>query len=806
MNGGTVFPRRPLGKALGLLAAASLLLAGCSSFFQTSAPQREGSLVAAGLSAPVEVVRDAYGIPHITASNDHDLYFAQGFVHAQDRLFQMDMERRVARGELAEIYGEQALPADRLFRHLGFAARAPALLASLPEGTQTIARAYCDGVNAAMASLRAWPVEFRLLFAAPREFTPEDVVSIGLLKSFGLAQWGEEIALYRAWGTLPREKAEELMPRAAPGSPVVAPGFVASTAPAITPSFLSEGLASLRRSVGELPRAGGSNAWAVSGGKSATGRPLLANDPHILLPCPSLWYEIHLVAPGVDVYGVSFPGAPSVVIGHTPDIAWGFTNVMLDDADFFVEKVEGERVMFRGKWVPMTKRIEKIRVKGRKEETVVVHETPHGPILSPVLPGVSGALSLRWVGFDGGDPLGTLHALNRARNRKEFVAALSGFPHPAQNIVYADREGNIGVVTAGWIPLRKGGKSLLPVPGDTGEWEWTGTVPFSGNPRVWNPPEGFVAAANFPPAGNSYGHYISRLYEPPDRGKRIIRMLSEEQTFSVEKFERMQQDVSRPDAAGAVSLAVRVARQRERESQDFRDAARILSGWDLRASGDSPGAALYEVFYETMIENAFRDDLGPGLFDEVTRTSRLLWNAMDRAIERRDSLFLENRETGVKESLDDLAARSLLDAMAFLKHRLGKIDSTWRWDRLHRVTFGHPFGKKRYLRRWFDIGPHPVPGDGRTVFKEEFRHGTDFSVLVGPSVRQVVPLGLRSMARSVITTGQSGHFFERHYRDQAPLWLSGKSHPAWTDKKEIRENAESVLRLLPPDLKKRGRS
>jgi penicillin amidase len=510
--------------ALRLLAAAFLLLASCSSFFRTSVPQREGQIVVAGLSAPVEIVRDTYGIPHITSSNDHDLYFAQGYVHAQDRLFQMDMERRLARGELSEIYGERAFPADRLFRYLGFAARAPGILASLPEKTREMIRAYCEGVNASMAALRAWPVEFRLLRTPPRDFLPEDVAAIGLLKSFGLAQWQEEVTLYRAWRKLPRGKAEELMPRVPAGSPVVAPGFAAS---APVPSILLDGLASLKWAAGDLPRSGGSNAWAVSGDRSVTGRPLLANDPHILLPCPSLWYEIHLVAPGVDVYGVSFPGAPSVVIGHNPDIAWGFTNVMLDDADFFVERVDGDRVMFRGKWIPMTKRVEKIRVRGKKGEVLTVWETPHGPVLSPILAGSSAALALRWVGFDGGDALGALHALNRARNRKEFLAAVSGFPHPAQNIVYADREGNIGAVTAGRIPVRKGGSSLLPVPGDTGEWEWTGTVPFSGNPRVWNPPERVVVAANFPPAGNSYRHYISRLYEPPDRGKRILRMLSE---------------------------------------------------------------------------------------------------------------------------------------------------------------------------------------------------------------------------------------------------------------------------------------
>lgn len=782
----------------GTVLAAFLLLSSCSSFFQTSVPQRKGALAVPGLSAPVEIVRDRYGIPHIRASNDRDLYFAQGFVHAQDRLFQMDMERRVARGELAELYGRQALPSDRLFRHLGFSARAPDLVAALPDATRAFIGAYCDGVNASMESLAGWPAEFRLLRSAPRKFIPEDVVALGLLKSFGLAQWAEEATLLRNREALPPGKAEEIMPRVAPGSPVVAPGFAVPRSRGLSPSVLIEGLASLRRSGGDLPRSGGSNAWAVSGKRSVTGLPILANDPHLLLSCPSLWYEIHLQSPGVDVYGVSFPGAPCVVIGHNPDIAWGFTNVMLDDADFFVERVNGDKVMFRSRWVPMTTRIEKIRIRGEEEETITVWETPHGPVLSPLPAGSDAALSLRWVGFDGGDALGSLHALNRARNRVEFLEAVSSFPHPAQNVVYADREGNIGAVTAGWIPLRRGGRTLLPVPGDTGDWEWTGKVPFPENPRVWNPPEGMVVAANFPPAGDSYGHYISRLYEPPDRGMRILRMLSGEEKFSVGTFERMQRDVERQGAGRAVDLAVRAARRRERTSPDFREAAAILAGWDLRASRDSRGAALYEVYYVKMVENLFRDDLGPSLFEENARASRLLWNAMDRALERGDSLFLENTATGTRESLEDLAARSLLDAMAFLRHRLGGASSTWSWGRLHRVTFEHPFGRKRYLRRWFNVGPHSVAGDGRTVFKEEFSLGTDFSVEVGPAMRQVVPLGFRSMARSVINTGSSGHFFERHYRDQSPLWLSGESHPAWTDPAGILENAESVLRLAPP--------
>jgi penicillin amidase len=525
----------------------------------------------------------------------------------------------------------------------------------------------------------------------------------------------------------------------------------------------------------------------------------------MVLPCPSLWYEVHLKTPGVDVYGVSFPGAPGVVIGHNPKIAWGFTSAMLDDADFFVEKVDGDMVMSRGKWVPVTLRVETIRVKGGIDEVVTVRETPHGPILSPVLPGVSSQLSFHWVGYDGGDPVGALYALNRARNRDEFVAALSVFPHPAQNVLYADEEGNIGVVMAGRIPVRKGGAGLLPVPGDTGEWDWRGFVPFSGNPRVWNPPEHFVAAANFPPAGKEFPHYLSRLYEPHDRGKRIRRMLGAKEKFSANDFERMQMDVLLPDAAKAVSLAIQVARKREAESPVFREAGDILSGWDLAAGADSRGALLYEVFYEKLIENVFLPHLGGDLYDEFSRSSRLAWNAMDRAIERGDSHFFLNEATGRKDSLEDLAARSLFSAMSFLKDRLGSVSSTWTWGRLHQVTFEHPFGKKRYLQRWFNIGPSAVGGDGKTVFKEEFRHGTDFQVLVGPAMRQVVPLGFRKQARSVITTGASGHFFERHYRDQFTLWLSGKSHPAWTNREDVEANAEARLKLTPKT-KPRGRS
>jgi penicillin amidase len=784
--------------AAGLALAALLLLPACGFLPRDSAPVREGTLPAKGIRAAVSVVRDRFGVPHVQASNDHDLYFAQGYVQAQDRLFQMDLERRMARGELSELFGEATLPADRLFRHLGFGARAGATVAGWPAPTREIVRAYCDGVNASMEALPAWPVELRLLRTPPRPFAPEDVAAVSLLKSFGLAQWQPEEILHRLSFRLSPDRMAEAMPEADPGSPTVAPARGERRA-ALRPSILTEGLASLSAAVGEAPRSGGSNSWVVSGAKSATGRPLLANDPHLFLLSPSVWYEMHLAAPGVDVYGVTFPSAPCVVIGHNPRIAWGFTNLMVDDADFFVERIDGGRAMYRKEWVPLTVRTETIRVRGKRPETIRVHETPHGPILSPVLPGVTAALSLRWAGYDGGDAIGSLHALNRARDRASFLAAVERFPHPCQNVVYADAEGNIGMAMAGRIPLRKGGERLLPVPGDDGEWEWTGYVPFASKPQLWNPPEGFIATANFPVAdAGTFRPYVSRLYEPPDRGRRIRSVLSSRGKFTPADFEALQSDVSAEGGDGTIRLALQVAQRRAGENPAFRDAASLLSAWDRKVSADSAAAAVYEAFRWKLAEALFRDAMGPDLYAAFLGYPRLAWNATDRIVRKGDSAFLADPATGRKASLDDAAARALLGAMEFLRERLGSATSTWRWGTLHQATFSHPFGKNRFLARWFDVGPFPVPGDGRTVFKQEFAEGgKEFPVKVGPSMRMIVSPGDRRSATSSIPTGQSGHFFEGHYADQAKLWLAGKGHPAWTAKADVEANAESRLRLVP---------
>jgi penicillin amidase len=792
------FPFRP-GRVAGLIViSAALLLSGCDTLLGRSAPLRDGTVAAPGLLAPVSVIRDRVGIPHIYAGNDHDLCFAQGYVHAQDRLFQIDLERRLARGELSELFGEATLPADRLFRHLGFGARAGRIVASWPASTRSVVSAYCDGVNAGMKSLRAWPVELRLLRAPPRPFTPEDVAAVSLLKSFGLAQWEPEEILHRLSLRLPPAQFAEAFPEVDPRSPTIVArrDGIAHAAPA--PTILREGIASLAATVG-VPRSAGSNSWVVSGARSASGKPFLANDPHLDLMAPSIWYETHLVAPGVDVHGMSFVCAPGVVIGHNPRIAWGFTNLMADDADFFVERIDGDRVMYRKAWVPLTARTETIRVKDRAPETVVVRETPHGPILSPVLPGVTAALSLRWTGFDGGDPVGALYALDRARDKASFLAALARFPHPCQNVVYADVEGNIGMAMAGNIPVRKGGDRLLPVPGDDGAWEWTGVVPFEEKPQAWNPPEGFVATANFPVADDArFARYVSRLYEPPDRGRRIRAMLSSAKRITPADLEAMQADVSVGEAEATIALAQHVAQRRSGENPAFREAAAMLSSWDRRATADSGATLVYEQFCRKLAERLFAKAMGPALFESFVGYPRLAWNATDRIVRRGDSAFLEEPGTGRRSSLDDVAAGALLDAMASLKERLGSATSTWRWGALHQVTFSHPFGKNRFLSRWFDVGPFPVGGDGRTVSKQEFPLAErDFPVRTGPSMRMIVTPGDRDAARSSIATGQSGHFFEPHYADQVKGWLAGKGHPNRVSKAAVEADAESRLRLLP---------
>lgn len=799
MNGRAGYTPSPF--PLALLLVLLLHLVSCSGCLKSSSPKRNGQ-VTGDVSDVVHVYRDLWGVPHIFADTTGDLLYGQGFVHAQERLFQLDAERRIASGTLSEILGEKTLPVDRLFRILGLKGLAEEIYSRLDGESKYFVDRYVDGVNRYMEVADSLPVEFRLLGFRPERYRADDVILNGLLKSFGLSQWLEKFAYYTVLAKAGPAYFEEINPfHEGPWElEIISPRAV------LEDGLPLRDLANLFDAVSSLssfPVSGGSNSWVISGGKSSDGFPYLANDPHLPLSAPSVWFENHLVSPEISVYGFSFPGTPFVIIGFNKEVAWGLTNVMLDDVDFFFEKEvrKGETYRYRGRDLSFEKRVEKIRIKGKKVQSLEVLRTVHGPVIGGIFPGIDKPFSLRWTAQDAtGKHIRSLFLLNGAKSPEDIRKALSYFELSAQNVLFATRVGDIGYQLAGKIPMRKKNHPPLPVPGDTGEFDWLGYHPFDENPSVLNPPSGFLATANFPPLPRGNGLYISSVYEPPARGKRIIEVLSKKDSLSPGDLKSLQNDVLSLPAEKTVPLILKAVSTRRSIDASYRRALTILSNWDLRMSPDSCGAAIFSVFYEMLLDRVFMDELGKEGLRIFKQTVRVPTVSLDHLLfEKPDSMWFDDGRTPEKENREQIVAETFEEALSYLKDRLGENPDGWAWGKLHRISMRHPFGEKWYLKRFFNIGPEPVGGDSRTVFKTEFPHGLDFSVLVGPSLRMVVSPGKTDEAVVVLSTGQSGHFYEKHYRDQLDLWLQGRYRNVILDRGDIEEHFSHHLWISPPD-------
>jgi penicillin amidase len=785
--------------AFALIFLLSLALLSCSDFLKSSSPKRDGK-ISGDVTAVVHVYRDSWGVPHIYADDISDLLYAQGFVHAQERLFQMDAELRIASGRLSEILGEKTLPIDILFRTLGLARMAEEIYAGMGGKSKAFIDRYTAGVNRYLETATVFPVEFRLLRYSPQNFKGSDVLLLALFKSFGLSQWLEKFAFHSVMIKAGTRHFEDVNPfeRDLWHLDVTSP----RTAWEKTPAFrgLAE-LLDLVSTVSLFPISGGSNSWVISGEKSSDGNPYLANDPHLPLSAPSVWFENHLVSPELNVYGYSFPGAPFVIIGFNEEVAWGFTNVMLDDVSFFIEKEaeKGETYRYMGREVPYGKRREEIQVRGDRAHVLEVRITVHGPVIADLIPGMDGAFAFRWTGQDAtGNHIRSLYLLNRAANARDVKEALSHFELTAQNVLYATRGGDIGYQLAGKIPVRKKNHPPVPVPGYRGEFDWVGYHPYTDNPSDLNPSDGFIATANFPPVPPGSGVYISSVYEPPARGKRIIEVLSGKDSCTPEDLKNLQNDIFSLPARKTVPLILKFAEPEKGDDLAYGKALMILRDWDLKMSADSQGATIFSVFYEMLIDRVFLDELGEEGLKVFKQTLRVPVVSLDHLLfENPGSVWFDDVTTTERETREQIVADTFKETVAFLKKRLGENPLGWRWGELHRIIMRHPFGEKWYLKKFFNIGPEPVGGDGRTVFKTEFPHGLDFSALVGPSLRMVVSPSKTDDAAMVISTGQSGHFYEKHYRDQTKLWLEGRYRKVILNTGEVKEHFTHHLLIEP---------
>jgi len=718
----------------------------------------DGELRTAGLEDAVEIRRDRWGVPYIRAATLDDLWFAQGMVTAGERLFQLDLALRLATGRLSEVFADRTLPDDRFARTVGFHLAGERIAAGWSGGSVSMVERFVAGVHAWIDTMPSPPVEYTLLDIVPE--LPRDLGSWAACwahLAWSLSgNWDRELqraALIEAMGP---EMAGKLLPPTAPADPALAAGGLAGR---------------LLRDVPLSGRGLGSNDWVLAGSRTESGKPLLANDPHLLVQRPAPWIELHLSAPGYRARGVAAPFLPGVLLGTTAHHAWGVTNVSGDVSDLYLEELsdDGSAARYLDGWEPLTVRREGIAVRGSARPTMLeVRETRHGPILDSYPLGdidteyrpLQKTYALRWVGREHGAQPDSVLLAARASSFEEFREAVAGLECPGQNFVYADVDGHIGYQCTGRYPIRRSGDGTTPIPGWTGEHEWVGWVPFEELPWAKDPERGYLVTANNRVHDDGYPHLIGNDFHAPYRARRIAERIEELERHTVDSIRAIQLDT--------VSLAARrvLAALHERHPDEF-------GSWDGDMRADSTMAALFNLWVREMARRVIPDEA----VREPYMASReaFLTDALPRLLEG------DLIDTGLVDDAMDAAARH----------------DPAHWGELHQARFAHPLGALRGLEELFVAAELPLGGDEQTVAQASFddRHG--FAVAVVASWRAVYDLADLDRSVGVLPTGNSGNPASPHWNDQAPLWASGEHHGLPFTEGAVDATTVSTLRLTP---------
>ena len=770
----TLRRRAGVGRAAGLVIGGGLTTLAWFHL-QRSMQPRSGRHVLPGLAAPAAATFDKWAIPSISAATEVDVARVQGFIHASDRLWQMELFQRVARGRLAELFGPDALDADRLMRTLDLWSAAGRELDGMAETDRTLLEAYAEGVNARIASWRGpWPPEFLILDIEPQPWSARASLSIGRIMSLDLSDWREELDRMTALATLDAEHRRSL----GAGYPAWGPTILQDTLPSgaappriaftETPVPVDPNpAASSPDPLIYLSRFGfhASNSWALAGSRTADGAPLLANDMHLALRAPSTWYLNSIAAEDSDlaVAGLSIPGTPGVIVGLNRDIAWSFTNAEVDDADFVVEGINLDGSMYRDSddWRPFETRTEEIFVRGRGDpETWVVRSTARGPVITDVVPAGGITLSLLWTGLEPGGPFAALLEMNRASDADAFVAAVAHFRSPHQNVIYVASSGEIGYRMAGSVPLRAAGEGASPISFERLPSGWPGFWPPEAMPAVRDPERGYLVSANNLQARALFGR-VGVYYPSPFRARRIDDLVSRASDWTVEDMREMQLDSHSLWAERYRPRAVRAARRAGLDS-----LALLLERWDLRTETESRGAAPFFTWLYRLRELIVADEFdgGDGWFPDL---------AFMEIVETRDSAWIDDARTPGVERLETLEEEAARTAAAV---------SGRSWGEVHRERSAHPLGTVAWLDRLFGfhVGPYPSRGGPHTVRPDapSLRSRLDSTAWrwpvvseAGPSSRFVARAAPSDMAGYfLLPTGQAGNPLDPHYRDMGGVW------------------------------------
>lgn len=771
-------------------------------------PDYNQNLTIKDLKEPVTVYRDKYGIPHIYAKNEPDLYRVTGYLMAQDRLWEMDLLRRATMGRLAEIFGKELVKSDTLMRALRIDEKSKQMLADNSPKVQMLTQAFSDGVNQYIAQNKdKLPPEFTILGYSPEPWQPVHSLNLVGYMAWDLTfAWQSEVMLHKISKILPPEKFSEMLPHMPYHTQPVFPEFGASATGLNHLDRLENSLLAAGKQLTELGIGvfHGSNNWVVSGKKSVTGKPIFANDMHLGIFAPGIWYQLHQVVENKDgsdalnVTGLALPGQPFIVAGHNNNIAWGMTNVMVDDMDFYLETLNKEnsnQYKLNGQWMDMTVEKEIIHIKGGSQVEETVKYTHRGPVISRFHDIQEQAISMHWIGNEYSNELHSVYLLNRAENWQDFRDAVKTFISVSQNIAYADIDGNIGLQTCAGVPVRKG-NPISVFPGDTDEFDWKGIVPFEELPYSFNPECGHVSSANNRTVPDNYPYYISYWFALPNRIERIREMLNQKEKLSIEDFKKMHADFKSKHVARYLPELLVQAREIKDLSPLETQALQLLSQWDGVMAADSTAATLFEYIFIDMVEQLVHDELDDDLYKEYIGFKILVENLLLNTWNNRQSPWIDNVLTEQIETFGQWLKTSFREGIKHISADMGQDTSEWRWGKKHQLVLRHPLGRVKLLDTLFDFnrGPYSVGGSFHTVCPYNYSLRRPFFSNYGPSHRHIFSTADWDESLSVIPTGVSGIPSSPYYCDQTELYVNNDYHADYLGKEKV--TAKAVFKMI----------
>jgi penicillin amidase len=815
---------------IGIVASLIIIfVVGGYIFYHTltaSLPVYEGELTAPSLKQEVKVYFDSLAVPYIFAKNDEDVAFTLGYLHGRERMFSMDLIRRAGEGRLSEIFGEETVPFDMMFRTVGIYRTAMMIKNKMNPETLKLLEAYSRGVNYYLEEKKnKYPIEFDVLGYQPEEWKPEHSIIIIRMMAWELnLGWWTDLTFTELVQKLGEEKVKEILPGYPENAPTIIPADIKKFAQ-INSDFIKTDK-EFRKFIGMSGTHLGSNNWVVNSQMSSSGKPIIANDTHLAYRAPGIWYAAVIKAPSWNAAGVTLPGVPGIVIGKNDKISWTLTNIMTDETDFYFETLDSSRTKYviDGKWKELEIIKDTIKIRNAGGVPIEIKGTHRGPIISNVHPYTFifnnedksfPPISMHWLGNEFSDEMDAFLKINKAENWNEFKSAVGEFNIPGQNFVYADKEGNIAYVFGGALPIRSDNASTFLFDGSTAKSDWKGFVPRNELPYLFNPSSnlpdgkaGYIATANNKVL-KDFKYYITNLWEPSSRIERITELLKSKNKHSVEDYMYYQVDIYSPYAKTIVPYILSAFENVEIKDENLLESLQLLREWNFEMDKYQQAPAIFLTFFDKLMKNIYLDEMGEDVYNQYIFLANIPYRNVFELLEKPNSVWFDDIKTNSIETRDDIIRKSMTDALNELETTVGKEVKYWQWGNLHKVTFKHAFsGVSWLLDKVINIGPFEISGDGTTIFNTEypfyesiekyplFRH-EPFECDLGPSMRFIYDFANPDEFYLILTTGQSGNIFSDHYKDMTDLFLKGEYMKLKTDEKSVKVPQNSLLILLP---------